>query len=524
MGMNNIELYNLAKKYLGTRGADARSYCGLPNGAAWCCAFVTWIFYKGGDRNLFYGGSKVVYCPTAISWCRANLAQIPIYLSLPMDIIFFDWQPNGTPDHIGFVKERKSDQDVYTIEGNTSGGIVAEKVRPDKYVCGCFRPAFPATWKDGALTVDGYFGYSSVAMLQKALKSKGLYSDSVDGILGKNTVKAVQKLCGVAQDGSWGVKTSKAMQRFLGVTVDGAWGMASTKALQTWINKTNGSQPAPQPTPKPTPTPSGKLVVDGKGGVATVKAMQRFFGTTQDGVISGQNKDLKKYYSTLESVSFGKGGSLCIQRLQKWVGANQDGVLGQITVKLWQKKIGVQQSGYFGAESMKKWQTYLNEHDKAVYPVAPAKTIVDKELDACKVQADWMKNSKYEYESHPTIEKSKKKGTCVTYVACVLQRIGVLKSGQNLWHSESGKVYGNNDKMTVTYPKGKTLHQIKSQLKAGDIVMDGSGVGSNSHIFILTGKWSGDNPIIWDNHSGQQSKGAYTYTRNRKVIAYVRLK
>ena len=150
--------------------------------------------------------------------------------------------------------------------------------------------------------------------------------------------------------------------------------------------------------------------------------------------------------------------------------------------------------------------------------------IVKKELDACKVQAEWMKDAKYKWQSNPTIEKSKEKGTCVTYVSCVLQRIGILASGQSLWHDENGKVYGNNSKMEVIYPKNKTLSQLKSQLKAGDIVMDGYGVGSGSHIFILTGEWKGNKPVIWDNWSGQKSKGAHTYDRDRHVIAIVRLK
>lgn len=152
-------------------------------------------------------------------------------------------------------------------------------------------------------------------------------------------------------------------------------------------------------------------------------------------------------------------------------------------------------------------------------------SLIDKMMTACKTQADWMRNAKYQWESNPTIEKSKKKGTCVTYVACVLQRLGILPSGKYIWHNESGKVYGNNDKMSITYPKGN-LHALKSQLKAGDIIMDGDKYdpGSGSHIFILTGQWSGDNPVIWDNHSAQENKGAYVYKRNRPVIAIVRLK
>lgn len=151
-------------------------------------------------------------------------------------------------------------------------------------------------------------------------------------------------------------------------------------------------------------------------------------------------------------------------------------------------------------------------------------TIVEKELEACKVQADWMKNAKYEYEKNPTVPKSKYRGTCVTYESCVLQRIGLIPSGQSLWHDESGKVYGANSNFTVIYPKNKTLSQLKNELKAGDIVMDGSGVGSGSHVFILTGKWNGNKPVIWDNWSGQKNKGAYTYDRDRHVIAIVRPK
>ena len=143
-----------------------------------------------------------------------------------------------------------------------------------------------------------------------------------------------------------------------------------------------------------------------------------------------------------------------------------------------------------------------------------------------------MKNATYKWESKPTIEKSKKKGTCVTYVACVLQRIGILKSGEYIWQNGkgygTGKVVGANNKMTVTYMDNKTLTSLKSKLKAGDIVLcddNKSGVkGSGGHIFILTGKWNGDNPYIWDNKTAQEGQKARTYSGKRKVLAIVRLK
>lgn len=394
MGKNNVELLKLAQKYLGQGGSIFNKFC--HSSGAWCCAFVTYLFHKGDDAKLFYGGKIVVYCPTAIKWASANLAMIPAYLALPMDIVFFDWNHNGLPDHIGFIRERKNCDEVYTIEGNTNGGVVAQKTRPVKYIQGIYRPHFPAKFDiSKPLVIDGLIGYNSIAMLQKAL------GVAVDGILGKGTVKALQKWAGVAQDGAWGAKTSKAIQKKLGVTADGYFGANSCKALQKWCNKR----------------------------------------------------------------------------------------------------------------------------------VFPQQTIIDKELSACKTQSAWMKNAAYKWESKPTIEKSKKRGTCVTYVACVLQRLGILKSGEYIWQNGkgygNGKVYGTNSKMAVIYMGNKTISSLKIRLKTGDIILlddNKSGkAGSGGHIFILAG-WSGNTPLVWDNETAKKGQKARTYSGSRKVLAVVRLK
>lgn len=229
MGKNNTATYTFAKSFLGKGGATFRSYCGLPSGAAWCDAFVTYIFHKTDNASLFCGGKKQTYCPTTIKLLRKELAQIPLYLAMPMDIIFFDWDRNGVPNHIGFVRGKVSTSSINTIEGNTSNKVM-NKTRPSKYVCGIFRPHFKPTFKVAKLAVDGDCGYNTIAMLQKAL---GI---TVDGILGLGTVKAVQKWAGVAQDGQWGNGTSKAVQKKIGTTADGAFGKNSVIALQKWIN------------------------------------------------------------------------------------------------------------------------------------------------------------------------------------------------------------------------------------------------------------------------------------------------
>lgn len=233
---SNTAQLKIAEKYL---GESCPKCCHMVNNC--CCYFVSKIFDEAGNKSLFYGGKTVTYCPNAIKWCKNVLAQIPPYLALPSDIIFFDWELNGTPNHIGFVAERVSDQEVATLEGNTSGGVVARRTRTAKYIQGIYRPHFKATYKIAKLDVDGYFGYNSIAMLQKVLGVK------VDGILGKDTVKALQKKVKVTQDGSWGEKTSRAVQKMVGTTVDGAFGVKSVKALQRWINRQHAGSAVVKP-------------------------------------------------------------------------------------------------------------------------------------------------------------------------------------------------------------------------------------------------------------------------------------
>ena len=150
--------------------------------------------------------------------------------------------------------------------------------------------------------------------------------------------------------------------------------------------------------------------------------------------------------------------------------------------------------------------------------------LIADELQACADQAIWMENSIYQWESYPTVPKSKYKGTCVTYNACVLQRIGVLQPGQYIWHNPRGQVIGPTTGMTIYHPN-KTPGEFKSKLLPGDILMDGNKADTDtgSHIFIISGRWDGIYPYVWDNHSAQQQLGEYKYTRNRNVFAVVRL-
>lgn len=262
----NKEVLKIAEKYLGQGGARFRKFCGLPSNAAWCNAYVDYVANEGGVAKLYFDGKRMTYCPTSYKWCQKNLAQIPLYLAMEGDIIYFDWDKNGVPNHIGMVVHRKSPTQIRTIEGNTSGGIVAKKIRTSGYVCGVFRPKYsPQVIKIGIIDVDGAFQYQSIANMERALNM------TPTGILTKDVVKALQRRAKCKDiDGAWGPKTSLAVQRMVGIKKPtGNFGEASTKALQRWINKQNNKEDdvTPEPIPEPSPVPdkpktNAEMIID----------------------------------------------------------------------------------------------------------------------------------------------------------------------------------------------------------------------------------------------------------------------
>jgi len=294
MGKSNTELLKIAQKHLGEGGAKFRKFAGLTAGAAWCNAFVDYIANEGGVKSLYFNGKKETNCPHSIKWCKANLADIPLYLAQPMDIIYFDWDKNGVPNHIGFVRAHKSTDTIYTIEGNT-GNKVRQKTRPAKYVCGIYRPHFVPAAKAKKLDPDGDFGPNSVYNLQRALGMKP------SGVLTKETVKYLQRKAGATADGCWQKGTSKAVQKMVGAKQDGAFGPASVKKLQEWANKVN--YPAKKATEAKRPASTAKKTetkktTSTKTSTATKTAKKTTTKVTNAQKLVNKAKDLAWPYGT----------------------------------------------------------------------------------------------------------------------------------------------------------------------------------------------------------------------------------
>lgn len=81
---------------------------------AYCADFVSWVSRQSGGRM------NECYCPTIVNELRASGAWKGNANPQPGDLVLFDWNHDGTADHVGLVERVNSDGSLTTIEGNTS--------------------------------------------------------------------------------------------------------------------------------------------------------------------------------------------------------------------------------------------------------------------------------------------------------------------------------------------------------------------------------------------------------------------
>ena len=235
------------EKHLGEGGSYYWKKYGLSKGTAYCAAAVSASFADAGAKKYLYDGKPVFYVPYLQQWLKKHAKHVSLSDVKRGDIIIFTWDGNGynkergSRDHVGFARAASTGSTLFTIEGNTSGGKVAKKDRPSKYIYGVYRVNLASGTPDPApkmekLDVDGICGPLTKKRMQKWL------GVAEDGLIGPATTKALQKKVGAKVDGKWGKETTRKFQTYLTnqgfkTTVDGAWGKNSIKSLQKFLNK-----------------------------------------------------------------------------------------------------------------------------------------------------------------------------------------------------------------------------------------------------------------------------------------------
>ena len=126
--LGSPSIVELATKRLEEDNKGGETYWrwyGFNERVAWCACFVSWVADQLGyiEANVI---PKFAGCQNGIDWFQAmGQWQEKGYIPQPGDIIFFDWEVDGSVSHVGIVKEVK-DGKIHTIEGN-SGDDVKEQ-------------------------------------------------------------------------------------------------------------------------------------------------------------------------------------------------------------------------------------------------------------------------------------------------------------------------------------------------------------------------------------------------------------
>lgn len=187
----------VVKKALSQKGNKGTKYWnayGVPKGTAWCVIFVWWCFRECKASSLFFNGKKTAYVPAVDDWGKKDGLIVKKNNGKKGDIVIFDWGNDGTRDHVGFIVEKVSGG-YKTIEGNTSGGIVAERTRSTKDILHLIRPKYAEEKTKYNLKRKlkrGCYG-DDVAQLQKALNKALGTKLKIDKSFGPATEKALIK-------------------------------------------------------------------------------------------------------------------------------------------------------------------------------------------------------------------------------------------------------------------------------------------------------------------------------------------
>ena len=115
----NQAIVEVALTQLGNQGGQPYwSWYGFDSRVEWCACFVSWCADQCGyiESGLV---PKFAGCVDGANWFKSNGKwQDHTYEPKVGDIIFFDWEGDGTTDHVGIV-EKCENGTVYTVEGNS---------------------------------------------------------------------------------------------------------------------------------------------------------------------------------------------------------------------------------------------------------------------------------------------------------------------------------------------------------------------------------------------------------------------
>lgn len=130
-GTGSQAIVQVALTQEGNGGDTYWSWYGFSSREEWCACFVSWCADQCGyiEAGVI---PKFSLCSAGMEWFESRGQFMDgSYVPAAGDIVFFDWENDGSVDHVGIV-ESVVDGNIYTVEGN-SGDKVARRSYPIGY-------------------------------------------------------------------------------------------------------------------------------------------------------------------------------------------------------------------------------------------------------------------------------------------------------------------------------------------------------------------------------------------------------
>ena len=159
---------------------------------AWCAFFVMWCAEQAGIPDTAIPQAQAYgKCSTMENWFRNNgLWQDANYEPWPGDIVFFDWENDGLPNHVGIVESVNADGSINTIEGNVCTNGLMQPAEQGYYqvatltrsenIYGYGTPSFSFENIANAMAIDGGKTEGKAYMLPNASSETVWYVDDND--------------------------------------------------------------------------------------------------------------------------------------------------------------------------------------------------------------------------------------------------------------------------------------------------------------------------------------------------------
>lgn len=199
-----VEIVNVYNEIPGARGPALVSY-------PWCAIFVSAVFWKAIKESRF----AEMACDAMIQ----KLQELGVYSATGTpqagDIVFFDWDRNGTSDHVGIVTE-VADGAYIVIEGNKSDAVGYRTIYPSyPYIKGF---GFASRLDEKKPTESAPSSTVGQQMADKIIASRRwptlqLYSKG-EWVTVLQAMLNAENKAGLDVDGEFGVFTYSAVNKF----------------------------------------------------------------------------------------------------------------------------------------------------------------------------------------------------------------------------------------------------------------------------------------------------------------------